>query len=298
MDAAVDTSDVVVNYIETRIPVNVRQVNGWMSRAAIRDAVLAPRWLSWLEVFAGTGGISAALHRHVGARGRSIDVGLGGHQHNILEPEGFGLILQLCLALVVGGFSWWAPPCAAWIWLSQGVSKRTAESPSGDTDHWFVKTSNKIVDRMSLCLQLLALRKVFFICEQPLTSLLYKYASWVRMQMACPKILSVTFTRRFVWLGYFGGTLAKPTVLMGICPILNSITSSRPARRTKSVVKTTPKVVFLKSSGKFKRVFRVYGKKALLSRSQAYPNRFCEFIGLKVAETNAKVLALMHGGHI
>ena len=101
--------------------------------------------------------------------------------------------------------------------------------------------------------------------------------------------------RRFVWQGHVGGSLPKPTVLVGTHPLLRSLTSKKPVKKYgASVQKTTAKTIIL--NGKPKRVYRIYGLVNVLHSSQAYPAEFCDHVAAEAARINSKALIRMRRG--
>ena len=78
------------------------------------------------------------------------------------------------------------------------------------------------------------MRKVYWILEQPLNSLLWAMPELRQAQEDCV-VRGLAWQRRFVWMGHFGHTLWKPTELVGVFPRLDrSFPSKRPSKRNTS----------------------------------------------------------------
>lgn len=270
--------DALISLISTHVPADVKECLGWRTPVDILSALMQPRYLQWMELFCGTGTLSNALFQEL-PRGRSVDVVVGDQDHNILTPAGFGMILLWCLALVPYGLAWFAPPCSLWVFLSAGVHKRSMLRPSGDTSRLDVRQCNMIVDRCCLLMRILTLRAVQWICEQPVTSLLFHYASFMRLRTLKLRISHAPLERRFLWLGAWGGDIPKPTALWGISPLLRMLHSKRPARAKPSVKTTTKKIII--KNGKPREVYRIYGVRQTLKSSQCYPQLVCKEVAHK-----------------
>ena len=183
-----------LSIITHHVPIDVRQHLGWTSRDAIMAALCKPRWLQWVELFCGTGTLSLHLEREL-TRGMSMDTAVGGASHNILSAQGFANALLAILALVPYGFCWLAPPCALWVFLSAGVHKRTCLRPSGDTSRLDVRECNAIVDRCCILIRLMTCRLIQWILEQPLTSTLFRYCSFMVVRQKCQRIFGCKLQR-------------------------------------------------------------------------------------------------------
>ena len=139
-------------------------------------------------------------------------------------------------------------------------------------------------------MRVMLFRLVEYIVEQPLTSCVFALRCFRRLTMAQPIIqhdkTTVRLMRKFVWLGFWGHTVPKPTVLWGCSRILPQLHSVRPpvSRTTTaasaSIVKATTKKI-IKRGSKFMEVYRIYGVKGKLKATQAYPRRFCNEVAFR-----------------
>ena len=171
--------------------------------------------LAFGEVFAGNG----AVHRAVADLGysvRALDVKYAG-DHDVLTPVGLVVLMSTALALVPGGCLWAAPPCSTWIWLSRGSTGRH-HNARGDCRRRVVVAQNALVERLVLVLELLTVRGVFWIVEQPRGSVMWKYPAMA----ALIKRHGLDLVR--LDMGAYGARCQKPTELLGTAPYLGSLT--------------------------------------------------------------------------
>ena len=133
---------------------------------------------------------------------------------DVLQQSGFCLLLNTALGLAPGGVLWAAPPCSTWVWLSRQSTGRHLQ-PEGNRLSRQVVGQNALVERLVLVLEILTLRGVFWIIEQPTNSVMWDYPA----MQACLQRHGI---RQGVQLdmGAYGGTSLKPTTLMGTAPYL------------------------------------------------------------------------------
>ena len=153
---------------------------------------------------------------------------------NLLSDNGMARAIMLSLSIMVGGTAWFGVPCSTFVFMSRGHTHRSREQPLGDTPCRDVKSANVIVGRVMFLVRVLAMRKVYWILEQPLNSLLWAMPELRQAQEDCA-VRGLAWQRRFAWMGHFGHTLWKPTELVGVFPRLNkSFPSKRPSKRNTS----------------------------------------------------------------
>ena len=208
----------------------------------------------------------------------------------MLLATGFAHALGICLALQEHGFSWCPPPCGSWIWLSRSVTKRNHRNIGGDLSNPWVRKSNKIVDRMCLLLIVLSWRKVWWVVEQPLSSTLFRYKSFLCLLQMCKDEFHLDVIRQFIWMGAFGHCLLKPSVLMGSWPELITVKSTcRPGSTGRTFERSVQQHEKHElHRGQWKLTRNVNGKKGILKKSAAYPKNFCEYIAGKVRRCSAR----------
>ena len=119
-----------------------------------------------------------------------------------------------------------------------------------------------------LCLSgRLAMRKVYWIMEQPMGSLLW-YMPAIKRAKRHYKLKTLNWQRRFLWLGHYGHSLLKPTELVGVFP---GMESAWPTRRPAKRDVTSAYSQRINSQGRR----RVDGRPGLKA-TEHYPPAFCD----------------------
>jgi hypothetical protein len=78
--------------------------------------------------------------------------------HDFTSTTGFLLACEMVMRVRPRGFVHFAPPCSSFTWANRSTSKRTTENPLGDPAIRGVSSSNLIVSRCVLLIQLAASR--------------------------------------------------------------------------------------------------------------------------------------------
>jgi hypothetical protein len=178
------------------------------------------------EFFCGRQALSQAL-RHAGYYVLSYDLLLSPTCMDWNTPKGFATAVAYALRLKKGGLCWCAPVCSSWVFMSQGSTMRSRARPMGDPNAQSVQAGNLMVSRLALLLYVLSWKQVWWVIEQPNSSLLIYHD---RIQELLEK--GITIYKTFVWLGAYGHTSAKPTVLYSSHPYLGELAvRSKPAGR-------------------------------------------------------------------
>ena len=180
----------LVNFLWGECSAGVRRCLGWKSPADVRAAVEAVRVLQFVEWFCGTGNLTTAC-RQLGLRVGWFDCILDSEAMNVLTDQGMARAITLSLSLMVGATAWLGVPCSTFVFMSRGHTLRSRKQPLGNTCRLDVKSANRIVRRIMFLVRILAMRKVYWILEQPLNSLL-----WVMPEVRLKKIALWT-----VWHG-------------------------------------------------------------------------------------------------
>jgi hypothetical protein len=225
---------------------------GWDTDNAF---LIAPRWRHCGEVFCGWGIIFAQCVR-LGLASFYYDLDIGGQRHNILTGSGLLFLIQNLLTIVRGGCVWFGIPCSTWVWIARGHTERTKKNINGNTHREDVCQANRMVDIIAMLLDLLVLRGVFYVIEQPSTSLVWFHKELRNHFRSKPKVQRTMLKKHHVWLGYFGHHVFKSTTLVGFFPPLKTIYSRK--RKSllggkiawkKTVAKSGPKKGQLRVSG-------------------------------------------------
>ncbi len=151
--------------------------------------------------------------------------------HEACSPQCFMILMQSIRRVMDKGVTLWAPPCHSWIFLSRGTYLRSANDPHGDLDSEEAQSQNRLVKRVCLLLRLATALGIFWLVEQPLSSLLCNLPEFMRLKMY----------RAFLWMRAYGGSCPKGTVIWGNAPWLHKLrrTLSPADRTTDSSVEIT-----------------------------------------------------------
>lgn len=255
----------VVECLWSECSVGVKRELKWRCRADVRAAVQAVRVRHFVEWFCGTGGLTTACSQ-LGLLVSWYDCILDPVKMNLLTDAGMAAAILLCLSLVVGGTAWFGVPCSTFVFMSRGHTKRSRMKPKGNVKRQDVRQANLIVERVSFLIKILAKRKVHWIMEQPLNSLLW-YMPAIKKARRDYQVNKLKWQRRFLWLGHYGHSLSKPTELVGVFPGLDTAwPTQRPPKRDASSAYSQ----WQDKQGRK----RVAGK-AGLKATEHYPAKFC-----------------------
>ena len=263
---------------------------GWDIASALDMALMAPRLNHSGEVFCGLGIIFAQCVR-LGLSSFYFDLDIGGQRHNILTGMGLLFLVQNLLTVMSGGCVWFGIPCSTWVWIARGHTHRTKANINGNTDRQDVCQANRMVGIIAMLLDLLVLRGVFYVIEQPSTSLVWFHKNLRNHFRSKPKVHNAMLKKHHVWLGFFGHHVFKSTSLVGIFPPLTTIYS----RREKST-NLKKKIAWRKTvakSGPKKGEMRVSGGKDLKSTGR-YPRKFGRVVAELIRSTVANYSSPRH----
>ena len=256
----------LVDCLLSEPPPGVRRALKWKCRADVQAAVQAVRVRHFVEWFCGNGALSTACSQ-LGLSVSWYDWTLNSVKMNLLTNSGMASAILLALSIVVGGTAWFGVPCSTFVFMSRGHTQRSRRVATGNVKRKDVRQANLIVKRVSLLIKILAMRKVYWIIEQPLNSLLWHMPAIKRAKRDY-HVNTLKWQRRFLWMGHYGHSLLKPTELVGVFPGLDAAwPTQRPARRDTSSAYSQRRD---KQGRK-----RVAGK-AGLKATEHYPVAFCD----------------------
>ncbi len=295
----------LVKVLSVEVPRDTREYLHWHAPSDILHSLrFTIRYRKYLDGFCGIGGVTASFIRNSLPSGASLDLELGDRSHDITTPEGFGDFLQYSLEMVPMSLAVLGPPCSTFVFLSRGTTKRHASNRwLGDTSRLDVSSANVIAARVTTLCKLFVLRLIQFLVEQPLTSCFWSLYVWKRFVRGLPSLrrgkVVLHLMRRCVWMGHWGAIVPKPTILWGIASAMSLLVSKRPKSvRSVSdgsvVVKQTTLKTIIKG-GKRVNVFRIYGVRKDLKKTQQYPRRFCDELVGSVKEHLKSPLACYRG---
>ena len=167
---------------------------------------------------------------------------------------------------MIGATAWFGVPCSTFVFMSRSHTKRSRRLPKGKSKRQDVRRANLIVDRVAFLIKILSLRKVYWIMEQPLNSLLWVMPAIARAKKKC-QVRGLGWQRRFLWMGHYGHVLWKPTELVGVFPgMAKAWPTKRPPKRDTS----SAYHAYVDSKGRRRSTGR-----AGLKATEHYPPAFC-----------------------
>ncbi|CAK9095839.1 unnamed protein product [Durusdinium trenchii] len=183
--------------------------------------------------------------------------------HDILSDVGYANMLHQVLRLRPGSGKFTAPVCSTWVFMSRGSTGRSSQRPLGKQEYKSVQDANIMVARVVILLLLCEARKIWWMLEQPVNSLLERHPLFE----AFLRLPSVHVRRLTTAMCWFGGRTRKPTWVYSSHPEVSEINNY--ADHSLIPENTAEMVVhYVDSSGKQ----RIKGG-GDLKASQAYPRR-------------------------
>ena len=161
----------LASFLWVALPQAVLVCLGWKSTQDIELHLLKPCVKHFAEFFCGTGGLVTAFSL-AGMRCAWFDINVES-SHDILSTAGIALALHIALSVLPEGVVWFGVPCSTFAWVSRGHTKRPRQNPLGDVTRPDVRAANRIARTVALLCRVLAQRGVFFVLEQPASSLLW-----------------------------------------------------------------------------------------------------------------------------
>ena len=94
---------------------------------------------------------------------------------------GLLVAIQYILRCKIGALLFSGLPCSAHVWMSSGTTKKTRQNPRGDINEPSTAAGNCLAARFGLVVLLAICRQVFWLCEQPSSSVApyLPYLDWV-----------------------------------------------------------------------------------------------------------------------
>ena len=267
-------ADPLVDFLWRNCKPRLRRCLGWKNRADAQAVVQAVRVKHFVEWFCGFGNLTTACSQQ-GLHVDWFDWNLDSWNMNLLTDAGMARAILVALSIVVGGTAWFGVPCSTFVFMSRGHTRRSRRRPCGNTKRKDVQQANRIVGRVAFLIRILAMRKVYWILEQPLNSLLWVMPVLQQCRRDC-SVADLAWQRRFLWLGHYGHSLWKPTELVGVFPGLeHTLPSKRPPKRDTSSAYSQWR------DGKGRK--RCAGKPGLKA-TEHYPPCFCQHVAALIKQ--------------
>lgn len=185
---------------------------------------------------------------------------------------GFANSLYQAANLKPGAAALAAPVCGSWVFMSRGSTGRSRSRPMGDLTCKSTRLGNLLCARTLVILWLCAAQSVWFVLEQPSSSLMELHCLFQRF------IRRIPLRKLTIRMADFGSATAKPTILYSSHRAIDDLPSYKTARR---LVEREMVRHYTNQKGEH----RICGGKDLKS-SQAYPRGF----GQGMAKCRTRVL--------
>ena len=162
---------------------------------------------------------------------------------DITRLSGVKLLLGKVLRIRQGGLLWIGTPCKSWVALSRSFTKRSIIQPAGpgkqyttEAQRRYLDEHNTIAEVTALFIRTAAALCFYFVIEQPVSSLLFKYDAVARA-LAAVQAQTVPFH-----MSAMEGECPKPLLFKGISSFLQTFREVFFQRRAQHVVKPTQRL--------------------------------------------------------
>ena len=201
-------------------------------------------------------------------------------QNDFMNPVGFVTAQYDCMRVKRGGMTWWAPPCSLWVGICKHSTKRSPICPLGARPRTKkVIRHNRLVSRMCVMLEYCFERGIYFIIEQPRSSLMLKHPRLRRLlRKHGAKLVSNE-------LGSLGAETLKPVLFYGTAPFMHKLEGRCTPEQRRKLKSSGHKTCFVYYNAKGKLSYNGRGK--LLKDTQSYPSGLGCAVGLAYSEHRA-----------
>ncbi|CAJ1372230.1 unnamed protein product [Effrenium voratum] len=159
-----------------------------------------------LETFAGQCAVTKAEWQ-AGRKAVPFEILVGGDCMDFCSPAGFANAVYQTLRTSPGGGALHAPVCSTWVFMSRGSTLRSPTRPLGRGDSQKVADGNLHVARCAVLCILAAAKGIFWLLEQPSTSIMETHPSFQKM-------LKILHVRKLIFdMKDFGANTQKRTIL-------------------------------------------------------------------------------------
>ena len=134
---------------------------------------------------------------------------------DFLTPMGFLQVIASIMRMHVGSIFLAGIPCASWVFMTRWSTGRDVHILGHKHMAW-VRAQNALVARVVYVLILCIKRGVFFIVEQPWSSIVWQHPRWQYLEKKYGHLLHYVETD----MGIYTLELMKKTVLVGTAPYL------------------------------------------------------------------------------
>ncbi len=241
------------------------QLPAWWVELCVQAAAAAVELpvVFGLEVFSGRGELSQAF-RDLAGPFLSFEIA-DDPEEDISTMSGVLLALKKLFCVRAGGLLWLGTPCKSWVVLSRSFTQRSLLQPAGPVQcrskrqREYLDQHNCIAERSAFLARTATVLQVFFVIEQPSSSLLANFEPVrVALETTAAVKASISMCR-------FGGESKKPLTLRGT----GDLSTLARVNEIRKEARPATKKLTTRSPGGF-----FTGKKEDLEASAAYTRCF------------------------
>ncbi|CAK0883741.1 unnamed protein product [Prorocentrum cordatum] len=172
--------------------------------------------LRCVEYFAGVGAV-CGVFENSGYDVYKYEILREPKHNDILSDVGFAEAVRVALNMAPGGCCVMGPVCSSWVHWCMGTSGRRKWRPLGDQSKPWVQKANTMVSRVMLLVRILQSRGVFWVLEQPASSLMVHHPRFQEL------INDMDVHSVRMYMGNFGAETEKATILYSGSPEVKKI---------------------------------------------------------------------------
>lgn len=172
--------------------------------------------LTFAEGFAGEHAWSRGM-QVFGYDGRTFDMRLS-ELHNFMRPAGFIAMIATVMAMHKGAVLWLGTPCSTWVFMSRHSTGRRIDI-LGNLESPYIRAQNALISRVCYIIVLAMKRGVYWIIEQPDSSIVWQHPLMARVLSRYSHLISEARGE----MGAFSLETPKASVFKGTAPYLSEL---------------------------------------------------------------------------
>ena len=272
------------NIADLRSKLHQAKIPSWFVVMVLRVAASVKGSLLYgVEAFSGKGELSSAFSQHVGAW-EKFEI-MDNAKHNLLLQSGFEILVGLMLRIGKGGLLWMGTPCKSWVIMSRSYTQRSLARPEGPPPHLcktpkqakYLQEHNTLADRTALLAQLAYALHIYYVVEQPQSSILFRY-------QPIAKVLKETSASTVAFrMANFQGDSPKPLRLQGTGAWMQTFAEVNKYRQSLMLAIPSKRLVVSSSSGQFTGISKELQASSGYTRSMGTAIAF-SYLGMTCAD--------------
>ena len=172
--------------------------------------------LTFAEGFAGEHAWSRGM-QFLGYAGCTFDMRFTPF-HNFMRPAGFIAMVATVMRMHRGAVLWLGTPCSTWVWMSRHSTGRNLDI-MGNTDSAYICAQNALISRVCYILVLCMKRGVYWIIEQPESSIMWNHPMMAKVLKRFGHLISTVNPEMGAW----SLETPKPSILKGTAPYFSKL---------------------------------------------------------------------------